>query len=106
MQYPALDAQVKQIWRLHSPKISTAGGKNSTSALAMLAAFCISEFSPKYLFVKRQKFKQATESNKSNRLPTLKWKKLLMNITLRACRDAKSNKHCKRACAIFSPQLC
>ena len=30
------------VLRVHRPKNSTAGGKNSISALAMLAAFCIS----------------------------------------------------------------
>ena len=38
-----LDAQTKQILGVCSPKISTAGGKISTSALSMLAVFCISE---------------------------------------------------------------
>ena len=36
------DAQNKHILRVDSRKDSTAVGKNSTSALAMLAAFCIS----------------------------------------------------------------
>ena len=38
-----LDAQTMEILRVGSPKISTAGGKISTSTLAMLAAFCISD---------------------------------------------------------------
>ena len=38
-----LDAQTKQILRVGCLKISTAGVKISTSTLAMLAAFCISE---------------------------------------------------------------
>ena len=38
-----LNAQSKQILRVGSPKISTAGGKVSTSTLAVLAAFCISD---------------------------------------------------------------
>ena len=37
-----LNAQIRQILRVDSPKISTAVGNISTSALAMLAAFCIS----------------------------------------------------------------
>jgi len=37
-----LNAQAQQVLRVHQQKISTAGEKNSTSALAMLAAFCIS----------------------------------------------------------------
>ena len=36
-----LNAQAQQVLRVHRPKISTAGWENSTSALAMLAAFCM-----------------------------------------------------------------
>ena len=39
-----LDAQTKQILGLHSPKFSTAGGKISTSAVAMLAAALSEEY--------------------------------------------------------------